>query len=161
MKTRTEERTNQGKGIQCHEREGYGHIRVECPTYLKNQKKGRNVISWSDEEDYECDNEGTKSVNAISGRCLSDSALMMVSPMINLLQPIKIYASKVGNFARQMKNKIRSSPNSKRKSKYHLPTIYNLQSEANMLNSKHESMDIQLRFLNNGTDRLDVILKAN
>ncbi|MCI48670.1 gag-protease polyprotein [Trifolium medium] len=35
-KTRTDEKTNQRKGVQCHECEGYGHIRSECATYLKN-----------------------------------------------------------------------------------------------------------------------------
>ncbi|MCI71739.1 gag-protease polyprotein, partial [Trifolium medium] len=38
-KPRTDEKTNQGKGVQCHECEGYGHIRIECATYLKKQKK--------------------------------------------------------------------------------------------------------------------------
>ncbi|MCI77667.1 gag-pol polyprotein [Trifolium medium] len=34
-KTRTYEKTNQAKGVQYHECEGYGHIRTECATYLK------------------------------------------------------------------------------------------------------------------------------
>lgn len=39
---------NQSIGIQCHECKGFGHIRVECPTYLKKQLKGLS-ISWFDE----------------------------------------------------------------------------------------------------------------
>ncbi|WP_368970978.1 hypothetical protein, partial [Bacillus cereus] len=39
-KTKEEERSGQNKGVQCHECEGYGHIRSECATYLKKQKKG-------------------------------------------------------------------------------------------------------------------------
>ena len=36
--TRTDEKNNQSKGVQCHEFEGYGHIRSECFTFLKRQK---------------------------------------------------------------------------------------------------------------------------
>ncbi|GAU44283.1 hypothetical protein TSUD_371830 [Trifolium subterraneum] len=38
-KTKIDEKPAQSKGIQCHECEGYGHIRTECATYLKKQKK--------------------------------------------------------------------------------------------------------------------------
>lgn len=37
------------KGIQCREREGYGHIHIECPTYLK-RKKSMTTTTQSDEE---------------------------------------------------------------------------------------------------------------
>ena len=40
--------TEEDKGVQCFECEGYGHIRTECATYLKRQKKGL-AVSWSDE----------------------------------------------------------------------------------------------------------------
>ncbi|TYK06510.1 gag-pol polyprotein [Cucumis melo var. makuwa] len=40
-----------GKGIRCHECEGFGHIQAECATYLKRKKKGL-VATFSDEEDY-------------------------------------------------------------------------------------------------------------
>ncbi|TYK07190.1 gag-pol polyprotein [Cucumis melo var. makuwa] len=46
-----------GKGIRCHECEGFGHIQTECATYLKRKKKGM-VATLSDEEDYsESDDE--------------------------------------------------------------------------------------------------------
>jgi len=35
-KTRTDEKSNQSKGVHCHECKGYGHISA---TYLKRQKK--------------------------------------------------------------------------------------------------------------------------
>ena|ERR1044072_6168094 len=41
-----DERTNKPKGTQCHECEGYGHIKSECPIFLKKQKKGM-VVTWS------------------------------------------------------------------------------------------------------------------
>ena len=37
-KAEEEERPSRNKGIQCHECEGYGHIRFECPTFLKKRK---------------------------------------------------------------------------------------------------------------------------
>jgi len=52
---RTNEKNNQYKGVQCHECEGYGHIRTECATFHKKQKKGM-IVSWSDDE--EADGDG-------------------------------------------------------------------------------------------------------
>ncbi|MCI48534.1 gag-protease polyprotein, partial [Trifolium medium] len=54
------------KGVQCHECEGYGHIRAECATYLKKQKKSL-VVSWYDEDDSEgeLENESAKHVTAL------------------------------------------------------------------------------------------------
>src|ERR1044072_539484 len=48
-KAKEEERPSRNKGIQCPECEGYGHIKAECPTFLKKQKKGL-VVTGSDEE---------------------------------------------------------------------------------------------------------------
>ncbi|KAK2374487.1 hypothetical protein QL285_075445 [Trifolium repens] len=56
--------------VQCHECEGYGHIRSECGTYQKRQKKGLTV-SWSD-EDSEEENESARHVTALTGTCVSD-----------------------------------------------------------------------------------------
>jgi hypothetical protein len=38
-RTKSEEKSKQGKGVQCHECEWYGHIRAECGTYLKKKKR--------------------------------------------------------------------------------------------------------------------------
>ncbi|MCI64208.1 gag-protease polyprotein, partial [Trifolium medium] len=57
--------THEGYG-QCHECEGYGHIRTECATYLKKQKKSL-VVSWSDEEsEGEVENESAKHITALT-----------------------------------------------------------------------------------------------
>ncbi|KAK2357265.1 hypothetical protein QL285_094555 [Trifolium repens] len=69
-KTKPEEKNNQSKGVQCHECEGCGHIRSECGTYQKRQKKGLNV-SWSD-EDSEEENEAARHVIALTGTCTSN-----------------------------------------------------------------------------------------
>src|ERR1044072_8731736 len=55
-KGKDEERPSRSRGIQCHECEGFGHIKAECPTFLKKQKKGM-AVTWFD-DDSEEDNEG-------------------------------------------------------------------------------------------------------
>ncbi|KAK2374328.1 hypothetical protein QL285_075300 [Trifolium repens] len=69
-KNKPEEESSQSKGVQCHECEGYGHIRSECGTYQKRQKKGLTV-SWSDED---TDEQGTSArhVTAFTGTCVTD-----------------------------------------------------------------------------------------
>jgi len=52
---------------------GYDHIRTECVTFLKKQKKSLTV-SWSDDDESEGD-EGKESVKhavALTGRVSSD-----------------------------------------------------------------------------------------
>src|ERR1044072_6753989 len=44
-KGKDEERPSSARGLQCHECEGYGHFKSECPTFLKKQKKGM-VVTW-------------------------------------------------------------------------------------------------------------------
>lgn len=38
------------RGIQCHECERFGHIRSECPTYMKSKGKKVITVSLSDTE---------------------------------------------------------------------------------------------------------------
>ncbi|XP_045789080.1 uncharacterized protein LOC123884116 [Trifolium pratense] len=42
-KPMSDEKTSLNKSVQCHECEGYEHIRTECATFLKKQKKGLTV----------------------------------------------------------------------------------------------------------------------
>ncbi|MCH79564.1 gag-protease polyprotein [Trifolium medium] len=70
-KSKGDERTS-SKGIQCHECEGYGHVRTECATFLKKQKKSL-VVSWSDSDDSEEEVESAKLVNALTSVCTSDT----------------------------------------------------------------------------------------
>ncbi|XP_050889874.1 uncharacterized protein LOC127095195 [Lathyrus oleraceus] len=75
-RSRTKERSNQGKGIQCHGCEGFRHIRDEYPTYLKKQKKGLS-FSWSDEDNSESEpeEEADKHVTALTRRWESEDEL--------------------------------------------------------------------------------------
>jgi hypothetical protein len=74
-KTRIYEKNSQSKDVQCHECEGYGHIRPECATFLRRQKKGL-VVAWSDSdssEEEEGDGESTKHLTALTEVCMSDA----------------------------------------------------------------------------------------
>lgn len=46
-KRKDEDKPNKGKWIQCHKCEGFYHIKVECPTFLKKYKNGMS-ITWFD-----------------------------------------------------------------------------------------------------------------
>ncbi|GAU48935.1 hypothetical protein TSUD_373440 [Trifolium subterraneum] len=72
-KTKIDEKPAQSKGIQCHECEGYRHIRTKCATYLKKQKKSLNV-TWSDEDESEEEGESevAKHVTVLTGIVTSD-----------------------------------------------------------------------------------------
>ena len=72
--TRPDEVDSHYKGVQCHECEGYGHIRTECATFLKKQKKSLDV-SWSDGDDSndEVKAESANHVSALAGRIMSDT----------------------------------------------------------------------------------------
>ncbi|KAK2444948.1 putative mitochondrial protein [Trifolium repens] len=66
-KARPEEKSGPVKELQCHECEGYGHVRTECATFLKKQKKGL-FVSWSDEDSEEGE-ESARHVSAMTGVC--------------------------------------------------------------------------------------------
>ena len=72
-RTKSEEKGNQSRGIQCHGCEGYGNIRAECPTSLKKQKKGM-IVTWSDHDsESNSEEESAKLVTALTDICNSDS----------------------------------------------------------------------------------------
>ncbi|KAK2450393.1 gag-protease polyprotein [Trifolium repens] len=56
-KARPDEKSSQSKELQCHECEGHGHIRPECPTYLRKQKRGM-IVQWSDGDTSEGEDTG-------------------------------------------------------------------------------------------------------
>ena len=63
--SRRGERSNKGKGIQCHECEGYGHIQRECANFLKRQKKGF-IASLSDDDEEDSNSEQTSNYVAFT-----------------------------------------------------------------------------------------------
>ncbi|MCH82645.1 gag-protease polyprotein [Trifolium medium] len=70
-KQREEDQSNQ-KNVQCFECEGFGHIRTECPSFVKRQKKSLMVF-WSDgDTDSEEEHEAAKYAKAFTGICSFD-----------------------------------------------------------------------------------------
>jgi hypothetical protein len=156
-KTRTGEKTSQGKGVQCHECEGFGHIRSECATYLKKQRKSLNV-SWSDEEDSECemDNETTKQVNAMTNRCLSDTDSSdedaTYQELVTTYKELLTRSEEVCKISEKQKKTIALLQAEKSKL---LSTISDLNEEVVLLDSKLEHLKKQVRMMNKGTDTLE------
>lgn len=48
---------NKGKGIQCHECEGFVHITAECTNFLRKKKKVYTVTLFDEEYEEESDEE--------------------------------------------------------------------------------------------------------
>ncbi|CAJ2637431.1 unnamed protein product [Trifolium pratense] len=73
-KPKGDEKSNLNRNIRCHECEGYGHIRPECPTYQKRAKKGLTV-SWSEDDDSEDDTASVtaKHISVLTGIVTSDT----------------------------------------------------------------------------------------
>lgn len=62
--SKVEDKPNKGKVAQCYECEGFGHIKVKCPMFLKKHKKGM-PITWSDSNN-ESEEEITNKVMAFT-----------------------------------------------------------------------------------------------
>src|ERR1044072_9072205 len=71
-KGKDEERPSRSRGIQCHECEGVGHIKAECPTFLKKQKKGMAVTWYDDESEEENDDVTANIVKSLTVRVTED-----------------------------------------------------------------------------------------
>ncbi|KAK2389850.1 gag-protease polyprotein [Trifolium repens] len=52
-KTKEENTSEQNKEVRCSECEGFGHIRPECPNFLRKQKKGMTTTLSDSEEEKE------------------------------------------------------------------------------------------------------------
>ncbi|XP_058726445.1 uncharacterized protein LOC131597794 [Vicia villosa] len=154
-RSKTEEKPNQGKGIQCHGYEGYGNIRVECPTYLKKQKKGLSV-TWSDgDSDSESEEEYTKHFTALTSIYASDDDSsedeLTFDELAASYKELCVRSAEVCKQGEKQKKLIKELESKK---KEHLATIDSLNCEISMLNSKLDQMSKSIRILNNGTDSL-------
>lgn len=70
-KGKSGDKINSIKGTQCCECEAFGHIKVECHTFLKKQNMGLSII-WSD-FDGESEGENANNVIVYSGRYEAES----------------------------------------------------------------------------------------
>ncbi|XP_050881216.1 uncharacterized protein LOC127084755 [Lathyrus oleraceus] len=154
-RTRSDEKSKEGKGVQCHECDGYGHIRAECGTYLKKQKKSLTA-TWSNESETE---ESANLVTALTGRWGSyeDSSDDEVTfdELATTYRKLCHRSEEVCQQVESQKKVITQLENEKVE---HLETISKLKTEAVFLNSKLDEMTKYVRMLNNGSDTLDKIL---
>ncbi|GAU35618.1 hypothetical protein TSUD_30350 [Trifolium subterraneum] len=104
--------------------------------------------------DISSDNEATKSVNVMTGRCVSDSDSDDDVSYNKLAATYKVLCIKSGELCKTNEEQRKTIAQLEKEKKVHLSTIANLESETSMLKSQFESVDKQLRLLNNGTDRV-------
>ncbi|XP_057444286.1 uncharacterized protein LOC130736472 [Lotus japonicus] len=151
-RVKDEDKIGNGRGVQCHECEGFGHIRTECATYLKKQKKGM-VTTWSDDEsDTEGEDVTANRVTSFMVRCDSDDgdSDKEISDE-ELAEAYKLLYTKWKEaciYGQQQKKQVFELQAEKKK----------LTEEVALLNSKMEGMTKSIRMMSKSTDILDEIL---
>jgi len=160
---RTDEKNGQYKGVQCHECECYGHIKTECATFLKKQKKGMTV-SWSDDEEADGDGESdtTKRVTAMTGKIESESESgeedlyyeKVIVPYyyqdVNDMDTSKLLIEQEEVINHLQEERIG-----------HRAKISKLNKEVMLLNSQFENVLKQVRMMTTRTDVLDKMLEGH
>src|ERR1043165_8198388 len=166
-RSKPEEKGSQSRGVQCHECEGYGHIRAECPTFLKKQKKGM-AVTWSDgDSGSESEEEGAKLVTALTGVYNSDmdscDEEVTFEELAETYRKLCIKSGEVCKQNEEQKKMIEKleAKNVKLEAekKENTATISHLNSEIIMLNSKLDQMSKSVKMLTSGTDKLEEILQ--
>ncbi|KAK2457508.1 putative mitochondrial protein [Trifolium repens] len=155
---KSDEKQAPSKGVQCHECEGYGHIRTECATFLKKQKKSMTV-TWSDEDDSEEDNESAKCVTALAGVSASDVESvdegLSYDDLLASYRDLYEKDLEINKVLHRQKKTIVQLTTERDEG---LKTIAGLTDEVAQLNSQLENTMKQIRMLNTGTAVLDEIL---
>lgn len=64
---------NKSKGIQYHEYEGFGHIQVECPNFLRKKRKSYIATFYDDESDEESKSNQLNNVMVFTTRVKESS----------------------------------------------------------------------------------------
>jgi hypothetical protein len=155
------EKANQGKGIQCHGCEGYGHIKAECPTFLKMQRKGLSA-TWS-EEDTESESEGesAKHVTALTSVCGSEDDSsgdeLNLDELAASYKELCVKSAEVCIQGEKQKKLIKELESEKQEQ---LKVIEGLNGEISLLTSKLDQMTKSIRMLSKGSDTLEEILKV-
>src|ERR1051325_3779127 len=166
-RSKSEEKGSQSREIQCHGCEGYGHIRAECPTFLKKQKKGM-AVTWSDgDSGSESEEEGAKLVTALTGVYNSDmdssDEEVTFEELAETYRKLCVKNGEVCQQNEEQKNLIEQleAENVKLEAekKENTATITLLNSDVVMLNSKLDQMSKSFKMLTSGTEKLDEILQ--
>ena len=160
-KTKTDDKSTQNKGVQCHECEGFGHIRTECGTYLKKQKKGLTV-SWSDEDsDTDSENVAANHVSAMTDVCStdvdSDDEELTFNELASVYKKLSIKSEELCRINEEQKVVISQLETEKAQLQNQ---VVSLESEVKVLSTNLKNMTKSVKMLNTGTDMLDEILKV-
>ncbi|KAK2427663.1 hypothetical protein QL285_026228 [Trifolium repens] len=155
-KTRTDEKNSQPNDVQCHECDGYDHIRPECATILRRPKKGL-VVSWSNSDSSEeGDGESAKHVAALTGVCMSDAdGEISFDILTATYKDLLIWYEEVCQIIEKQKiiNQLQAEKNTQ------LDKLYEAHNEVTQLNSQMEDLKKRVSQLNSGIDFLDKILR--
>ncbi len=160
--SKSEEIGSQGKGVQCRECEGYGHISAECPNYLKKQKKGMTA-TWSEEDDSDDDikNETSKLITALTGTCTSDTESNTGDVTYEeLAASYRDLCKKSAELCRSQEKQKRLILELQSEKNEHLTTISELNDEVTLLNSKLEHMKKEVIMMHGGTATLEELIET-
>ncbi|KAK2445253.1 gag-protease polyprotein [Trifolium repens] len=154
--------TEEDKGVRCFECEGYGHIRSECATYLKRQKKGL-AVSWSDEEnsDNELENMTANHVRVTTDECLSDNDSsddeLTYEEVVSMNKDLYL---KSDELCRTLVERNYDIMRLKLEKQELQEKIISLQEEIKQLSFNLESMTKSVRMMGTGTKKLNEILSV-
>ncbi|KAK2368014.1 gag-protease polyprotein [Trifolium repens] len=158
--TSAKSKTDEDKGVQCYECEGYGHVRTECATYLKKQKKGL-AVTWSDEDnsDNEVENVAANHVSAMTGVCFSDNDScddeFTYEELAFMYKNMYLKSEEVCITVVEQKNHIEQLKHDKQELQV---KVISLQDEIKHLSFNLESMTKSVRMMGTGTKKLNEIL---
>jgi len=156
---RTDDKGNHFKGVQCHECEGYSHIKTKCATFLKKQKKSL-TISWPDEDISYKDSEyePRKRVTAFTGRVYSDiescDEELAYDDLAASYKDMYFWSAEICKLLGEQK-KINSQLLTERSN--HLAKISKLNNEVILLNSQLNQIKKQAEIVTNDTTFLEEV----
>ncbi|KAK2450468.1 gag-protease polyprotein [Trifolium repens] len=152
--------TDEDKGIQCFECEGYGHIKTECATYLKKQKKGL-AVTWSDEDNSnnELENVTANHVSTTTGVCFSDRDTcddeFIYEELASMDKDLYLKSEELCRIFVEQKYHIKRLRLEKQELQ---DKVISLQEEIKQLSFNLESMTKSVRMMCTGTKKLNEIL---
>ncbi|KAK2403194.1 gag-protease polyprotein [Trifolium repens] len=165
------------ESVQCYECEGYGHIKTECATYLKKQKKGL-VVTWYDEDisDNELEGVAANHMSAMTGVCDYDNDScdedLTYKELASAYKELCIRSEKIcrTNVEQEIViNQVRSEKSTAEEQKAIIDQlkmeeqklqakVTNLEDEVKQVTSNLEIMTKSVRMLGTGTKKLNEIL---
>ncbi|MCH84114.1 copia-type polyprotein, partial [Trifolium medium] len=141
-KTKEEDQGYQGK-VQCHECKGYGHIKSECPNFIKRRAL---AVSWSDgDTDSEDEHVSAKCVRALTGVCDDDPSTELSYK--ELLAFYKQACEENQELTRRVETQQKTMDSMIKEKDGLYDSIFHLKDEKESLLADMEDLDIEVRVL--------------